>query len=126
MTKKKTLGDLRSQRWLGASDLRSTGHRSRIRKLGYGPDDFANKPMEELLSSLKIDGGPQGIPIPSGATRLGARLKPDRPHSSIMMTARVLDGNGRYYSTGDSLYGHLRRSDLHWAPNITHAPLPIP
>jgi ABC-type antimicrobial peptide transport system permease subunit len=61
-------------------------------------DDFANKPMEELLSSLKIDGGPQGIPIPSGATRLGARLKPDRPHSSIMMTARVLDGNGRYYS----------------------------
>ena len=37
MTKKKTLAELRSQRWLGASDLRSTGHRSRIRQLGYGP-----------------------------------------------------------------------------------------
>ena len=51
MTKKKTLGELRSQRWLGASDLRSTGHCSRIRQLGYGPEDFANKPVIAILNT---------------------------------------------------------------------------
>ena len=60
--------------------------------------DFANQPMRGLLSSLQTQGGPQGIPIPTGSKRLSVRVKPDRPHPSIRMTARVADANGRYHS----------------------------
>ena len=61
--------------------------------------DFADQPMSRLFSSLQTDeGGPQGIPLPTGSERLSVRVKPDRPHPSIRMTARVLDANGRYHS----------------------------
>ena len=32
---RKTLNELRSQRWFGATDLRSFGHRSRMLQMGY-------------------------------------------------------------------------------------------
>ena len=60
--------------------------------------DFADQPMRGLLSSLQTQGGPQGIPLPNGSKRLSVRVKPDRPHPSIRMTARVTDANGRYHS----------------------------
>ncbi len=60
--------------------------------------DFADQPMRGLLSSLQSQGGPQGIPLPNGSKRLSVRVKPDRPHPSIRMTARVTDANGRYHS----------------------------
>ena len=34
MTKKKTPEELRSYRWFGKNDLRSFGHRSRLRQIG--------------------------------------------------------------------------------------------
>ena len=42
---KKKLGDLRSQRWFGATDLRSFGHRSRALQMGYAREDFLGKPV---------------------------------------------------------------------------------
>ena len=60
--------------------------------------DFAGRPIDELFSSLKADMGPEGIPIPAGSKHLGVRIKPDRIHPSILMTARVLDDRGRYYT----------------------------
>ena len=32
---------LRSHRWFGVHDLRAFGHRSRIKQMGYGPEDYA-------------------------------------------------------------------------------------
>ena len=32
-------GPLRSARWFAPHDLRAFGHRSRIRQMGYGPED---------------------------------------------------------------------------------------
>ena len=60
--------------------------------------DFAGRPLSELLASLATDGGPEGIPIPAGSKHLNVRIKPDRPHPSVLMTARVVDSRGRYYT----------------------------
>ena len=61
-------------------------------------EDFAGRPMSELFSSLTTEEGPQGIPIPAEVKLLEVRIKPDRPHPSVLMTARVVDSRGRYYS----------------------------
>ena len=39
--KRKTPEDLRSYRWLGKNDLRSFGHRSRLRQFGYDGADWS-------------------------------------------------------------------------------------
>src|SRR5207248_10225844 len=43
--------DLRSQRWTGPDDLRSFGHRSRLKQMGYGAEDYAGKPVIALLNT---------------------------------------------------------------------------
>jgi dihydroxy-acid dehydratase len=43
--------DLRSDRWWGPDDLRSFGHRSRLRQLGYTPADFMGKPVIAILDT---------------------------------------------------------------------------
>ena len=48
---RKTLGELRSQRTFGATDLRSFGHRSRIKQMGYGPEDYAGKPVIAIVNT---------------------------------------------------------------------------
>ena len=48
---KKTLGDLRSQRWFGATDLRSFGHRSRMLQMGYERADFTGKPIVGIINT---------------------------------------------------------------------------
>ena len=52
---RKTLEDLRSQRWFGAADLRSFGHRSRMLQMGYERDDFMGKPFIQNLPQYKAD-----------------------------------------------------------------------
>jgi dihydroxy-acid dehydratase len=42
---------LRSHRWFGAADLRSFGHRSRIRQLGFGLDEIAGKPVIAIINT---------------------------------------------------------------------------
>jgi dihydroxy-acid dehydratase len=48
---RKTLGELRSQRTFGATDLRSFGHRSRALQMGYGREDFLNKPVVAIINT---------------------------------------------------------------------------
>ncbi|HZP85250.1 MAG TPA: L-arabinonate dehydratase [Burkholderiales bacterium] len=43
--------DLRSQRWYGAKDLRSFGHRSRTLQMGYSRDDYAGKPVIAIINT---------------------------------------------------------------------------
>lgn len=42
---------LRSHRWFGTSDLRSFGHRSRIRQLGFDLDDIAGRPVIAIINT---------------------------------------------------------------------------
>ena len=49
--RKKQPEDLRSHRWFGANDLRSIGHRSRTKQMGFGADDYAGKPVIAILNT---------------------------------------------------------------------------
>lgn len=48
---KKSVEDLRSRRWFGLADLRSFGHRSRAKQMGYGLEDFAGKPVIAIINT---------------------------------------------------------------------------
>jgi len=51
MQHKKSPEQLRSHRWFGASDLRSFGHRSRSKQMGYAADDFQGKPVIAIINT---------------------------------------------------------------------------
>ncbi len=48
---RKTPASLRSARWFAPDDLRSFGHRSRAMQMGYGPEDWAGKPVIAILNT---------------------------------------------------------------------------
>ena len=72
--------------------------------------DFAPSPMDTLLADLDDQEGPEGILIPDSATTLQMRVKPDRRHGSVMLTARVMNGEGRYltYQVGNLNFSEWR------------------
>jgi dihydroxyacid dehydratase/phosphogluconate dehydratase len=43
--------DLRSHRWLGVNDLRSFGHRSRLRQFGYDAEDWGGRPVIGIINT---------------------------------------------------------------------------
>ena len=49
--KKKSPEALRSYRWLGRNDLRSFGHRSRLRQFRYDRDDWVGKPVIGIINT---------------------------------------------------------------------------
>ncbi len=51
MSKRKRPEDLRSYRWLGPNDLRSFGHRSRLRQGGYDAADWTGKPVIGIVNT---------------------------------------------------------------------------
>ena len=51
MRSRKSASDLRSHRWFGVSDLRSFGHRSRLRQFGYDKTDWAGKPVVAIVNT---------------------------------------------------------------------------
>ena len=51
MTDRKRPEDLRSYRWLGVDDMRSFGHRSRLRGIGYDADDWKGKPVIGIINT---------------------------------------------------------------------------
>jgi dihydroxy-acid dehydratase len=51
MPTRKTAEGLRSHRWLGVNDLRSFGHRSRLRQMGYDADDWRGKPVIAIVNT---------------------------------------------------------------------------
>lgn len=48
---RKTPETLRSHRWYGVADLRSFGHRSRTKQMGYAQADWAGKPVIGILNT---------------------------------------------------------------------------
>jgi dihydroxy-acid dehydratase len=51
MTDRKRPEDLRSHRWLGMADMRSFGHRSRLRQIGYDAEDWQGKPVIGIINT---------------------------------------------------------------------------
>jgi len=51
MNTRKRAQDLRSHRWLGVSDLRSFGHRARLRQGGFDADDWKGKPVIGIINT---------------------------------------------------------------------------
>src|SRR5437763_2230728 len=47
----KTPDQFRSHRWFGPDDLRSFGHRSRMKQMGYSADDYSGKPVIGILNT---------------------------------------------------------------------------
>ncbi len=43
--------DLRSHRWFGAQDLRSFGHRSRAKQMGYDAEEYSGRPVIGILNT---------------------------------------------------------------------------
>jgi dihydroxy-acid dehydratase len=43
--------ELRSHRWLGVDDMRSFGHRSRLRGIGYDSEDWSGKPVIGVINT---------------------------------------------------------------------------
>jgi dihydroxy-acid dehydratase len=48
---KKTPEQLRSHRWFGMNDMRSFGHRSRTKQMGYALEDFQGKPVIAIINT---------------------------------------------------------------------------
>lgn len=48
---RKSPDQLRSHRWLGPDDLRSFGHRSRMKQMGFGSEDYTGKPVIGILNT---------------------------------------------------------------------------
>lgn len=44
--------DLRSHRWYGAQDMRSFGHRSRTKQMGFSAEDYAGKPVIAIINTF--------------------------------------------------------------------------
>src|ERR1700674_5424545 len=51
MNHRKKPEDLRSHRWLGVNDLRSFGHRARLRQFGFESDDWTGKPVIGIINT---------------------------------------------------------------------------
>ena len=51
MIRKKRAEELRSHRWYGVRDLRSFGHRSRTKQMGYSAEDYSGKPVVGIINT---------------------------------------------------------------------------
>ena len=67
-------------------------------EIGWFRDDFSDKPMRELLRALPHPSPPTGIGIPVEASAIRVTVKADRPHPSVLMTARIRDANDRHFT----------------------------
>src|ERR671912_1043662 len=51
MHRKKSPEELRSYRWYGVRDLRSFGHRSRTKQMGYAEEEYRGKPVIAIINT---------------------------------------------------------------------------
>jgi dihydroxy-acid dehydratase len=51
MNRKKRAEELRSHRWYGVRDLRSFGHRSRTKQMGFAAEDYSGKPVIGIINT---------------------------------------------------------------------------
>ncbi len=69
-----------------------------MRRIGWFRGDFADRPVEDMLSQLGHENPPVGIDLPDDARGIGMRVKPDRPRESLAVSIRIKDVNDRYFT----------------------------
>ena len=67
-------------------------------RIGWFRGDFADRPVEQMITQLEHENPPIGIDLPEGARGIGIRVKPDRPRESLAVSIRVKDVNDRYFT----------------------------
>ncbi len=63
-------------------------------------EDFASSSLPEILSSIRVESVPLGIPLPSNTRAVEVLLKSDRSLPTVGVAARLRDANGRYFTYG--------------------------
>ncbi len=61
-------------------------------------DDFADDPIPEMLAGLESTNVIDGVLLPADARSIGIRVKADRAHPTVRVTARVKTARERYYT----------------------------
>ena len=51
MTQSRDPSKLRSHRWFGPDDMRSFGHRSRLKAMGFDDIDYKDRPVVAILNT---------------------------------------------------------------------------
>ena len=67
-----------------------------INQVAWFRDDFAEDKTSDMIDNLKVETQPQGIVMPPDTYVIGARIKANRPHPSVRVTARLLNAQGQY------------------------------
>ena len=83
---------------------------TRFADVAWFRDDFADRPLPELMDVI---GGHElaiGIPVPERARSIQVVLKSDRVYPTVGVAARLRDANGRYFTFP---LGFLESSDWH-------------
>ena len=69
-----------------------------MRQIGWFRADFADRPLEQMITQLEHENPPVGIDLPDGSRGIGMRVKPDRPRESLAVSIRIKDVNDRYFT----------------------------
>ncbi len=69
-----------------------------LNRIGWFRGDFADRPVEDMLTQLEHEQPPIGIDIPDNAHAIGMLVKPDRPRESLAVSIRIKDANDRYFT----------------------------
>ena len=72
----------------------------RLADVAWYREDFSDDPLPEVMSKLKGNEIPVGIPLPERARAIQLLVKADRPHSTVGMGVRIRDANGRHFTYG--------------------------
>ena len=73
---------------------------TRFADVAWFRDDFAEKPLPELMSKISNQELAVGIPVPDNARSIQVRLRSDREYPTVGVAARLRDANGRYFTYG--------------------------
>ena len=69
-----------------------------LSRIGWFRGDFADRPVQQMITQLEHEKPPLGIDLPDGARGIGIRVKPDRPRESLAVSIRIKDVNDRYFT----------------------------
>ena len=67
-------------------------------RVAWFREDFADRPIGELLRSLKVEGTPQGVELPADSSALRVRLKPDKFQPTVRLTARIRNAVDQHHN----------------------------
>lgn len=59
-------------------------------------EDFSDRPVRALLSDLDVSATASGLPLSYEARTVSVRVKADRPHPTVRLSARIRNAQGHY------------------------------